>query len=354
MKAVTSPTPFHARTAEHNPANAWLPHGAFTIPAHYGSPDQEALAARTSVVMIDVSAQQDLHIVGQGASALLSTACGPAVRGIAVGHSEDVYWCADGGGLRGFGVLSRLADDAFLLRSADADIGWFADAAPRFGSTQVSEETAGRGLLLVTGPYAIALMIAARLEIASLEARRHAAFDWRGLPVTVFRGGRLGGYQIACAAADASLVFDRLYGAGHLVSLRLAGESALQLLYLEAGMPIPHLDFTPAREPFARAPSPLALGFSHPQDAGAGNGGAVLAGLELDSDEPLPFAPVISGSGEVGRTLRSLYSPSLKSAIALAEISPKCASPGTTLTVRQVDATGRRDIAARVVALPFL
>jgi glycine cleavage system aminomethyltransferase T len=330
-----------------------LTHGAFTVPAHYGSTSQEALAARRSVVMIDGSAQQDLHIAGKGASALLAAACGAGIRGIAIGHSEDVYWCADGGGLRGFGVLSRLAEEEFLLRSADADIGWFTLAAPRFDRTDVRDVTAERGVLLVIGPYALALMIAARLEIAGLDARRHAFVDWRGIQVRVFRDARLGGYQIACAVPDASLVFDRLYGAGKLVSLRLAGESALQLLHLESGLPIPHLDFTPARDPFAHAPMPAGLGFP-PQEAHESTRGPVLAGLQLDSDQPLPFAPIVAGGSEVGRTLRSLYSPALKGAIALAELSPKCASPGTALIVRQVDGAGRQDIAARVVPLPFL
>ena len=354
MKDTLFPTPFHPRTAEHNLANAWLSHGAFTIPAHYGSPSQEALAARRSVVMIDVSAQQDLHIAGKGAAAFLSAACGAAVRGIAIGHCEDVYWCADGGGLRGFGVLSRLAEEEFLLRSADADIGWFTSAAPRFDRVDVRDVTSERGLLLLTGPYAIAIMVAARLESVGLEPRRHARFDWRGVPVTVFHDGRLSGYQISCAPRDACLIFDRLYGAGRLVSLRLAGESALQLLHLEAGLPIPHLDFTPAREPFAHAPSPVALGFQHPHDGSGRAGGYMLAGLELDSDQPVPFAPILAGGSEAGRTLRSLYSPALKAAIALAELSPSRASPGTAVIVRHMDGAGRRDIAARVVPLPFL
>ena len=40
------PTPFHVRTAERNPANAWVARGGFTVPAHFGDVVQEALAAR--------------------------------------------------------------------------------------------------------------------------------------------------------------------------------------------------------------------------------------------------------------------------------------------------------------------
>lgn len=353
MKDGLLPTPFHARTAEHNLANAWLTRGAFTVPAHYGDPLQEALALRSMAALIDVSAQQDLRIEGAGAASLLSAACGPAVRGLRIGHSEDIYWCADGGGLRGFGMLSRMAEQDFLLRSADADIGWFAGAAPRFDA-RVRDATSERALLLLSGPYALAAMVAARLEILPLEANRHAYFDWRGLAIRVFHRTRLGGFEVSVAPEDATLVFDRLYRAGRLVRLRLAGEEALQLLQLEAGLPLPYLDFTPARSSFARTPSPRALGFANPEEADGGAAGPVLAGLELESDQPMSYVPVFSGVTEAGRSMRSLYSPSLKAAIALAVLSPMHAAVGTILTLRGADMMGPREVSARVVPLPFL
>ena len=353
MRDALLPTPFHARTAEHNLANAWVMRGAFTVPAHYGDPCQEVLAPRRSAAMIDVSAQQDLRIEGAGAASLLSAACGAAVRGMSIGHCEDVHWGADGGGLRGYGVLSRIAEQDFLLRSAEIDIGWFASAAPRFDAN-LRDATCERGLLLLTGPYAVAAMVAARLEVLPLEPKRHAHFDWRGLAITVFHCGRLGGYELSVAPEDATLAFDRLFRGRRLVSLRLAGEEALQLLQLEAGLPLPYLDFAPARELFARAPAPAPLGFEQPHDAGGSTAKRVLAGLELESDQPLPFAPVFAGGGKVGRTLRSLYSPSLKAAIALAQVAPKHASPGTVLTVRHAGTRDLREVSARVVPLPFL
>jgi glycine cleavage system aminomethyltransferase T len=353
MNESLLPTPFHARTAERNRANAWMTRGAYSVPAHYGDPRQESLATRCAAALIDASAAQDLRIAGEGAASLLSAACGPAVRGIGIGHSRGVHWSADGGGLRGLGVLSRLAEHDFLLRGADADIGWFASAAARF-ATEVRDATSERGLLLLTGPYALAVLVAARLEILPLEPLRHAYFDWRGIAVRVFHSSRPDGYEISVAPEDAALAFDWLIRAGRLVSLRLAGEEALQLLQLEAGVPLPYLDFAPGREPFARTPSPAALGAYELEDRNESAGGFVLAGLELESDRPVSFTPVFAGHAEAGRTLRSLYSPAFRGAIALAELAPKHAAPGTGVAVRHVDLSGPRDIPARVVALPFL
>jgi len=58
------PTPFHARTSAQNFVNAWTIRGSFTVPAHYIDPGQEALAARLTAAVIDISARQDLCIAG--------------------------------------------------------------------------------------------------------------------------------------------------------------------------------------------------------------------------------------------------------------------------------------------------
>lgn len=353
MSDALLPTPFHARTAAHNGANAWMQRGRFSVAAHYGDPHQESLAARLSVVLADISAAQDLRVHGDGAAALLSGACGPAVRGLSIGRSERVYWCADGGGVRGFGMLSRFGEEDFLLRGNDADIGWFAAAAPHFGA-EVEDVTASRALLLIAGPYALPLMIAARLEAVPLEAGRYAPHDWQGIPVTLFRSPIAGGYELSCPPDHALIAFDRLFRAGRLVGVRLAGEQAKQLLQMESGIPLAHADFAPAREPFAQSPPPAALGIDDPAAPATAAHTPVLAGLSYESDEPLPSVGLFVGGMEVGRSQRSLYSPAFRGAIALAQIQAKYAAAGTRLTARYADSSGVRDVFARVVPLPFL
>jgi aminomethyltransferase len=353
MKDRLLPTPFHVRTAIHNGANAWMQRGRFSVPAHYGDPHQEALAARVSAVLIDISAEQDLLIEGEGAAALLSAACGPAVRGLSIGRSDRVHWSSDGGGLRGFGVLSRLGEEEFLLRAGDADIGWFGGAAQHFGPA-VRDATAERGVLLVAGPYAMPLMIAARLEAFPIEAGRYVQHDWRGIAVSLSRSPICDGYELSCAPDDALIVFDRLSRAGRMVGARLAGENARALLQMESGLPLVHVDFAPAREPDAQMPPPAALGFNDPNAPAAMAHAPVLAGLLFESDEPVSFAALFAAGSEAGRSMRSLYSPALKGAIALAQIQARHAAAGTMLTARCADSSGVREVPARVVSLPFL
>jgi aminomethyltransferase len=353
MMGAVLPTPFHESTATQNLVNAWMIRGSFTVPAHYGDPRQEALAARLSVAMADISATEDLCIEGPRAGSFLATACNTPLADLDIGASRAVYWCAEGDGLRGYGRVSRLAEDKFLLRSADIDFGWFDSAAPRFG-VSLRDATQMRGLLFITGPFALAALVAAGLEVGDLNEDRHGDYDWRGLAVTVFRCPRAHGYELSCAAQDAIPVFDRLMRHAPLLALRLIGEEALELLQLEAGLPLVHGDFAPAREALAREPSLASLGFKARSHGDSDSVRRVLAGIAWDSDQPAPFAPVFAGGKEVGRTLRSLYSPALKCAIALAQLDPDGGAPGTVVSMMRLESSGLMESAGRVVALPFL
>jgi aminomethyltransferase len=352
MTGAVLPTPFHARTAMRNPVNAWMIRGAFTVPAHFGDSRQEALAARLTVAMGDVSATEDLIIDGPGAVSFLATACATPLAGMEIGASRIVHWRAEGDGLRGYGSASRLGEDKFLLRSADIDLAWFSCAAPRF-DVSLRDATRERGLLFLTGPLAVPALIAAGLEVSDLKEDHHSDYDWRGLAVTVFRRTRVPGYELSCSTEDALAVFDRLIRHGPLLALRLMGEEALQLLQLEAGLPLPHADFEPARVASTSRPSPASLGFGVRSGRGEDDERRVLAGIEWDGD-PAPFAPVFAGGKEIGRTLRSLYSPALKCAIALAQLDPECEAAGTAVTMMRLESSGWRQNTGRVVALPFL
>lgn len=348
MSAALPPTPFHVRTAQHNTGNAWLRRGAFTLPAHFGDPHHEALAARFSCVLADVSALEDMCVEGAGAGALLAAACGPGARTLKLGGAHSVQWSADGGGLRGIGTLLRGAEHEFVLRGPDTDIGWFAPHASRFGAN-IRDATAERGLLLLAGSFASAVLDAAGLEqVATFEPDEYVRHDWSGIPVSLSREARLHSYLISCAADAGVLVFDRLLKAGLPLGLRLAGQQAVEILQLEAGIALPHLDFKPARANFAREPLPGSLGVGAP----AGDM-PVLAGVEFDSECAYPFAPLFHEGMEAGHTLRSVYSLALRRAIALAQLDPKYAAPGTTLRIPGVKRTDTEAV-ARVVPLPFL
>jgi aminomethyltransferase len=291
-----------------------------------------------------------VRVHGAGAAALLAAACGTAVRELDAGHSLAVHWCADGGGVLGLGVVSRFGEHDFVLRSADADFGWFAAAAPRFNAV-ARDSTAERGLIALAGPFAAAVLDTAGFEEAArLQDGQLAVHEWRGFGVTLWRDRQLDAYQLSCARDDAVALFDRLVRAGRPFGLRLAGQEAFELLQLEAGMVLPGVDFAPARQNFAREPLPSSLGLEAMSFAESNGTPRVLVGIELDRDEPCAFAPLFRETVEVGRTLRSAYSPALRRAVALTQLAPAHASLGTELLIGTTDTHVR----GRVVALPFL
>src|SRR4029079_10402766 len=130
--------------------------------------------------------------------------------------------------------------------------------------------------------------------------------------------------------------------------------NARQLLQMETGIPLSHVDFVPAREPDAETPLPTGFGFDDHAAPNALANAPLLVGLQYESDAPLPFATLLAGGNEVGRGLHSLYSPACKGAITLGHLPQKYSAPGTTLTARGIDSSGARDVSARVVPLPFL
>src|SRR5262249_21688951 len=86
-----SPAPFPPRTAARNITNVWVTKGGFTVPACYLDAVPEALAARLTAALIDITPRQDLRIDGEGAAELLSASCGGAVTTLEVGQSSVVH-----------------------------------------------------------------------------------------------------------------------------------------------------------------------------------------------------------------------------------------------------------------------
>lgn len=359
-------SPFHVRAAEINRLNAWTSQNGVALAAHYGDPEDEALAARFTVAVFDLSGRWRVHLSGAKAGALMGRLFTRKVAALAPGRALHAAWCADGGGLRGTGAAVCLGENDYLLVSATPDPQWIADAAHLFG-VRVEDRSETEAGLAIIGPFARALLSEAGLAQAGrLEDLECTPVYWRGIAVTLSRWGSHGGWEIWCAADDAVIVWDRLRRAGTGFGLRFAGADAAAILDLEAGIPRAGRDYTPVRSATGTEPSPFALGLSRLVDLDAPmfNGRAALAatpesvtllcGLELEARHAMTRRPILRNGKPVGSMLGSAWSPALRSAIALAKLPRTLAEPGTTLSVAAAGDGGPREIPARVAALPFL
>jgi aminomethyltransferase len=346
-------TPFHSRTAAANRLNVWENRNGWTLAVHYGDLVAEALAARTTAVLADISWRSRLAIQGARAEEFLARLLTRNPARLAPGEALKALWLTDGGGVRGAGALARHGSESFDLVATKSDLDWIARAAALF---DVSVHEIQEGGLAVVGPYARKIVEAAGLDSA-VEALNFRRCLWRGVEITLSRFGEHGGYEVWCAPDDAPLLWDRIAKAGETFALRSAGLHAMDVLDLEAGVPRPGRDYQTARDAFATAPAPAALGLESLIDTDHitfnGRAGYLAAprsracvGIELDNETPAAAAPLLSGGRQVGQTMNSFYSPALQRAIALAIVDAGYARSGAVLTIF--------DRSVRVAALPFL
>jgi aminomethyltransferase len=359
-------TSFHARTSDANRHNAWLTRNGVTLAEHYDTVEQEALAARLNVVIADISWRWRVILEGASAEALLSKLVTRDAAALVPGGAFKALWLSDAGGVRGAGVIARLGRETFQLTASAPDRDWIASAAATM-QVQMRDVSQEGGGLAVVGPYAAATLKAAGLE-TELEPLAFRKLSWRGIEVVLSRWGEHGGTEIWCAPDDGVIVWDRLMRAGAAYGIVPAGVAAMDVLDLEAGVPRPELDYKPARVASDAEPMPAAFGLvSLIDEAHHGFNGRraflaakpsrKLVGLEIDSDEPAPFTPIALNDKIVGHTLRSVYSPALKRAIALATVDDAAAAVATLLSLTLPPAMAKpelRKAAARVTSLPFL
>jgi aminomethyltransferase len=367
LEPLVRATPFHVRAAAANRENAWANRNGVTLSASYGDTD-EALAARTRVAISDISWRWRVMLEGARVVEFLAKLVTRNVAELSPGMSLKALWLSDDGGVRGAGVVARYGKTSFLIAASAPDLAWIETAARAYDVTlrDVSETDGG---LAIIGPYAHATVETAGLA-ADLVPLQFRKWSWRGIEVTLSRFGEHGGFEIWCAADDGLLVWDRISRAGEDFRLAPAGLDAMDILDLEAGIARPGLDYMPSRDGNASSPNPAALGLETLIDDAhhTFNGRSAylaareaeprrLVGIEFDSEIPAPFTPLVSGGRMVGHTLRSVHSPALRRAIALAQVDAGSAKPGTVLTLTlppSAAAPELRAAQARVVPLPFL
>jgi aminomethyltransferase len=362
------PSPFHIRTAERNRDNVWCEKNGFTLAEHFGNADDEAMTARMSAIVSDISWRSSLILSGQRTKDFLSRLCTRDASSLEIDRAQKALWLNDAGAVRGAGVIARLAADEFLIVSAADDRNWIEQAASLFAvDVTASPREAG---LAVIGPCAHQVLESAGLN-PGLELLSVVQVNWDGIDVVLSRVGELGGFEIWSNPDDALLVWDRIVQAGRTAGILPAGAMAMETLDIEAGVARPWRDYEPARDASSPMPSPQALSLEKLVDPEhkAFNGyrgwsASVrrparrrIAGLVIEGDEPLSFAPIEKDGRRVGRTLTSRYSPSLRRAIALAEVDAALAVGMVALTVVAPPSLSASDVVrvkAQLSPLPFL
>jgi aminomethyltransferase len=383
-------TPFHERTSALMQGNQWRRWGGFTVASAYElTHARELMAIRNSCALIDVSPLFKYRVQGRDALAFLNRLVTRDLGKMAVGHMTYTPWCNARGKVVDDGTIAKLGESVFRLTAAESNWRWLLDNAAGFSVTidDVSDEL---GALALQGPRSRALLESLTgADLSGVKYHRHVEVDLLGQRTMVSRTGYTGdlGYEIWIPRERALDAWDALVEAGRSYALQPAGIWAMDVCRIEAGLIMLDVDYTPAPKAAtdrqASSPFELGLGWAVHLAKGPFVGRRALAdekqrgsslslvGLEVDHvgwtaaheevglSPPLPFVPwravvpVFAGAEQVGYATCGAWSPTVKKYIALAQVSPAAARPGTALHIDLMVDRARHPFTATVAPIPF-
>ena len=386
-------TPFHSRTSVLCEGESWQVWSGFLSADSYElDHSHEYNAVRTGCAVFDVSPLYKYHIRGRDALPLLNRMVTRNISKCRVGQVMYTAWCDDDGKVVDDGTVARLEENFFRLTAAIPTLYWLQDLATGL-DVEVEDVSDAQGGLAVQGPTSRALL--QQLAGSDLDALRffHVVDDKvAGVPVRISRTGYTGdlGYEVFAEAADAGRVWDALMETGEAYNVRPAGNIALDMVRIEAGLILIDVEFVSSTQTLfeceKRTPYELGLGWVVKLDKEYFVGQEALrreqqrgpawstVGLEVDTvaletlysqfSMPLhlPYTswtqavPVYADAGkrqQIGKGTSGTWSPILKKYVVMAQVKPRYSKPGTSIFMEATVDAQRFAVPATVVEMPF-
>jgi glycine cleavage system aminomethyltransferase T/glycine/D-amino acid oxidase-like deaminating enzyme len=311
-------------------------------PSWFATWQQEHHAARSNVILMDMSFMGKFLVQGRDAGRCLDHISGNHVDG-AEGIITYTQWMNETGRLEADLTVTKLSGDRYLVVVTDTMVRhaetWMKRNIPEDAHAFVTEVTSAYGQLNIQGPNSRALL--QRLTSTDLS---NGAFPYRAareidlgfaraLCIRITYLGELG-YELYVPAEQATHVYDRLIAAGRAFGLVHAGLKALSSLRMEKGYRDYGHDIDNTDDPYE-----AGLGFAVDLKKPGGFIGqqALLAKrasgplqrrlvqVLVKDPEPLMFhAEVVRRDGvPVGYVRAASYGHTLGGAVGLAMIEPK-------------------------------
>jgi aminomethyltransferase len=353
-----------------------VPFGGFEMPVSYTSILREHAAVRHRAGVFDLSHMAQFDLSGPGVGAFAETLTVNRVANMKPGQARYNIFTNERGGAHDDVIFYRLDDERWLLvvNAANAEkmtavLGegvrrHMASVNARDGLAeefQLRSRHGERALIAIQGPKSVAILSRfVDADIARMKYYSCIETAVRGVPSIIARTGYTGedGFEIFCAAEDATDLWDALLAQGRPAGLEPAGLGARDVLRLEAGMPLYGHELTEDITPIqaglgwaVKLTKPEFPGRSALESQVAGGDYDRIAGLVLDGRVPARSGyPVFSGDRRIGEVRSGSTAPSIGNRnIATALVAASAATEGTRL---DVEIRGTRH-AATVVPLPF-
>jgi aminomethyltransferase len=387
-------TPFHPRTSEANKTGLWSHWSGYLATDRYQMSDKfEYFAIRNSAAVIDTSPLYKYRIIGSDAERFLAGVLARDIRKCRPGQAHYTVWCDDEGWVVEDGVILRHSDDEFLLTAAEPNMAYLQDLVGRM-AVQIEDVSDDFGALALQGPYAREILKQLVPEMEEIGYFHLTPAKVGNAAVTISRTGYTGdlGYEIWVERDDAVGVWDTLFEVAAPYGVIPAGQTALLIARIEAGLVLIDVDFYSARYAWnddqRTTPHELGLGWmlrDLPSDDRAFIGRRAIereladgtsrwktVGIMVDYEDwnrvynergvipPKDHTPEHGGMmiydeklERIGYTPSFVYSPMAQRHVGIARIRPEHAALGTDVSL-EVTIDHRYDVVkASVSRLPF-
>ena len=318
------------------------------IPRSFGDPEQNFWNLVNGAILCDVAVERQVEITGPDAAAFVQLLTPRNLSQCAVGQCKYVLITNEAGGILNDPVLLRLEENLFWLSLADSDVLMWAQGVATHAGFDVTIGEPDVSPLQLQGPKSGDIMVALFGEsIRDLKYYWLDHFELDGIPLVISRTGWSSelGYELYLLDGRQGVsLWEKLMAVGEPMGLKPGHTSSIRRI--EGGMLSYHADMDAQTNPFELGLDRL-VDLEMPADF---IGKAALKqvqqqgiarkqiGLEIDG-EPLPapntqFWPVELNSEVIGKVTSAVYSPRLKTNIALAMVASAHSAVGTACTVQ--------------------
>ena len=333
------------------------------IPRDFGDPEQNFWNLVNNAILCDVAVERQVEITGPDAARFTQLLTPRDLGKCAVGQCKYVLITNNDGGILNDPVLLRLGENHFWLSLADSDVLLWAQGVAVNSGMDVTITEPDVSPLQLQGPNSGEIMKA--LFGDSISDLRYYWLEEKeldGIPLIVSRTGWSSelGYELYLRdASKGDELWERIMSAG--ASHNLAAGHTSSIRRIEGGMLSYHADADINTNPYELGLDRLVnldtdndfigrAALQQIRDNGVSRKqvGLEISGVTLKGPNTT-FWPISSNTQSVGKVTSAIYSPRLKSNIALAMVATEYSELGTHLDV-QLPAGS---VTATVVKKPF-
>ena len=334
----------------------WVPNSF----AHLGD-QAEYWALRQRAALMDLSALRKFEVTGPDAFTLLQYAFSRNLEKVTPGRSAYGCLLNPHGGIVDDGIVFCFGPTHYrYVGNCDTDGDWLQRIAQHQGwEVEVKAVSDRIHNLALQGPNSreilrpLVAFSESTMTLDTLGYFRFAAVTLRDIPVLLSRTGYTGelGYELFVHPEWGASLWNALMQAGQPVGLLPLGMQALDRARIEAGLLAAGYEFDDLISPY-QAGIGWTVAMKKPDFMGKTalekirqHPPRVAVGLVLDSNEVAAYGQNIYAQGErwrIGQITSATFSPILDQSIAIAQIVPEYAAPGTAVEVGLLDSIKRR------------